>query len=246
MTLRKQQYAEIVAKAVASKGGATFEARKKVYEQLITANDRINVKLPPEVAADMRDELRERIAVHEALFGDAANEWRNEGRPNTSERRVGRGGSATLGFMFGVFCAGIIAFLLIDQSGAKQYDPLALDVRIAALQPKVDQAERFLQSAREYVERQMLEDPDGLEAKAGRDYVLFSDIAPPELMKRAPEIPGADLLVLVADGGYKILYLSALCTAVQLVRPVLVDPTRTVFPLGCTHFGYWNEAGAQL
>ena len=113
--------------------------------------------------------------------------------------------------------------------------------------PVLDDAVRYLRTVEEEVKRRQVEDPEALTETFGRRFVSIRNLdrgLSDEITESMPR--SSDILVRANETAYKVLFTWPVCRIAMLAQPDLVDPVRRGDGLHCSHFGFWNEAGASF
>jgi hypothetical protein len=261
--LQIQKYKETLSRSVALLATKSPEEREAGYEKLRRAVDAL-LKKPelsagPEVASMLRDSLEEMIQARRSGSGDEAKsgETPDVGLASPASHAIGAAQAAQPSrhsFTLGAFAGLVIAVVLgggLAWSGVlSAFDKVPGSSAMAAAYeenlPLIEIAEAFLERVREEVIGLQAKDPEGLTKLAGEKFVPLKTVAP----ELAGELPkplrkGSSVVVRADTTGYKILFNWPLCATVQFAKPHLLDPVRKSSVLGCTHFGVWNETGAE-
>lgn len=241
--LQIQKYRERLQRSVAVLDAKTPEEREAGYDKLRLAVDALlkksKLSLGPEVASMLRDSLEEMIQAR-----------RGAGRVTPSSQTIADPHAFTRGAFLGLVGAAALGAGLAWTGVLSAFEMTPGSSAVAAAYranlPRVEIAEIFLERVREEIVGRQAKDPDGLAKVAGARFVPLKALAP-ELAGELPKALRKTTGVIVrADAtGYKILFDWPLCATVQFSKPHLLDPVRKSEVLGCTHFGVWNEAGAE-
>lgn len=261
--LQIQKYRETLQRSVAALDAKAPEEREAGYEKLRLAVDALlkkpELSIGPEVASMLRDSLEEMIL---ARRGDSGEETSSGQTPDAGSAapvahaiadpqgaRSGRH-AFTRGAFVGLFVATALGAGLAWTGVLSAFEKAPGSSAVAAAYqenlPLVEIAEAFLERIRDEIVGRQAKDPDGLAKAAGAKFVPLRTLAP----ELAGELPkplrkGSSVTVRADATGYKILFNWPLCATVQFAKPHLLDPVRKRGVLGCTHFGVWNETGAE-
>ena len=259
-----QKYRDTLQRSVEALDSKSPDEREAGYARIRQALDvllqKSQASMGPEVASLLRDALDEMIQARRGgTTPEASNEVApKEGQPASTSAAgvsfklavagrhafwrgalVGLAVAVTFGAAL-AWTGGVPAFgKASDGSGA-------IAAAYRANLPRVQAAEAFLERVREEVVGQQQKEPDELARLAGAKFVPLKTIAP-ELASQLPKAlrKGSKVIVRADAKGYKILFNWPLCSTVRFARPQLLDPVRKSSALGCTHFGLWNEPGAE-
>ncbi len=161
--------------------------------------------------------------------------------------RAGMLAALVLGLVIGggLFYAATAAGMLGGARGGGSAEMQRLQESYATSRPALEDLQRYLIEIRDEVVRRQEDDPASLSGIVGSDLTNVRRLDS-DLWDRRPEsMPRGMSVVVQADGdGYKVLAAGPLCWAAHAMDPALVDPRRANSGGDCTHFGYWNEAGA--
>jgi hypothetical protein len=217
-------------------GANSASAFRSVVEEVI-AHDSHNGKIAaPASGADKKP-----------VFGDEnkASIFENPARPAANLRNLSYDGSrrsSLIGGLIGFALASFVGFA-VWVIGAPPADEVTrqelFNAKFAKALPQIEAAVQYL----DRVEQEIV-------AVAGKKFVSLDKVLP-ELAKEMPAAMPArtGMLVRATAKGYKIVFRSRLCAAVEFARPELLDRVRepaNTAGLGCEYFGVWNKAGARF
>lgn len=260
--LQINKYEEALRRSVAALDSRSTEEREAGYKRLRLAVDAVlkkhELSMGPEVGSMLRDSLEDMIQrCGDSGEGAQTGQMLKAGLVSSASQVVG-GAPAThtgrhaftlgalAGFLVGAALGAGLAWSDVLSTFGKGTGSSAVTTAYEKNLPLVQLAEAFLEHIRADIMARQAEDPDGLVKVAGAKFVSLKTVAP-ELASKIPKPlrKGSNVIVRADATGYKILFNWPLCATVQFARPQLLDPVRKSGVLGCTHFGVWNETGAE-
>lgn len=163
-----------------------------------------------------------------------------------------KGGRLSPGFIGGGVLAAVVVLSYVSYvsfaSATKEPSKELIKIEelyqknIAQIVPAAD----FLSNVKAEIVRWQKTRASRLTKIAGKKFVPLKDIND-KLASQMPESlpPGSAVVVRANATDYKILFNWPLCATVQVARPDLVDPMRSVDGLGCAAFGLWTGKAAN-
>jgi hypothetical protein len=247
-------------------GPENVAARDGAYAKIRESNESFIAKNADKFGERGAEALRG--VVEEIIAQDGNERWspsaprgEDASRPLGEAERVGQTKdvpprqrrSALFGGVVGAGLAAVAAAALWIVGGMWSEAPSQterqskFEVQFEKSVPKIEVAVRFLERVEQEVIKRQEADGAAFSAMASRGLMTIDKLLP-DLAKEMPkELPPRTALYLTANtAAYKIVFRSALCTAVEFAHPAMVDPKRKHEGLGCEFFGVWNTPGAKL
>ena len=190
------------------------------------------------------------------VFVDENKASENPARPAASLRNMSYDESrrsSLIGGLIGFALASFVGFA-VWVIGAPPADEVTrqelFNAKFAKARPQIEAAVQYLDRVEQEIVKRQKGDGAALAAVAGKKFVSLDKVLP-ELAKEMPAAMPArtGMLVRATANGYKIVFRSRLCSAVEFARPELLDRVRepaNTAGLGCEYFGVWNKPGAKF
>jgi hypothetical protein len=234
VAVNREKMGQTIRKVIEERGARSLGERTEIYSAA-RASVRKATNDEPAVMAEL-DQTIDEI------------ETSCKEKPEITKNRRGGAGLALLvvgAVLGGAAAAAGLVFVLRLQP----VDPIAakLKQQYDATAPLVPIAVDYLHKVRDAVVEMQKNDPDALEAKAGKRFIPVASLDS-ALWKQFPKsMPlGTGVLLRANKKNYKILFNWTLCTAVKLSNPEMINSVNKIPSiLGCPYFGIWTTDAAR-
>ncbi|KAB2673913.1 hypothetical protein [Brucella tritici] len=255
MEYLKAKYRTQLEKIIASKDpsetdvlNSSIAELRFINEKLIQNRDNLRDTARATQMRHALDKVAEEMRANEARHKSAARS-RISNNLGTNQFTMGTLAGLTTGAILAVVSLSILQVAgIVDVAfGPDARRRVALDEQFLSDHQVIPVADAYLNKAVAAVVEMQKKSPEKLKQIAGKNFISLHKIDPKLGAEKPKALPKySDVIVKVDQEGYKVLLNWPLCSAAKWSKPQLVDPVRKSDGNRCSHFGYWNEAGAKF